>query len=118
IGYAGYITSKSFCKIAQSCNRLKHLGINIISSCSRLTDTAICILTDSYPNLRSLKLKYCDGISDIAIRKIAQFRCLEHLNLYGISVLSDKSIRIIVKSCSNIQYLNLQSYNITDRAVE
>ena len=71
-----------------------------------------------YPNLRSLKLKHCDGISDIAIRKIAQFRCLEHLELRSVKVLSDKSMCIIARSCPNIQYLDLQFCNITDRAVE
>src|SRR5581483_11558997 len=131
IGFGGDITGKSFCEIARSCNGLKHLGISSswihvtdsiiyeitrslpnlqsldISSCSRLTDTAIHTLTDSYPNLKSLKLAHCDGISDIAIRKIAQFHCLEHLNLYGMSALTDKSMRIIVRSCPNIQYLDL-----------
>jgi len=142
IGFSGDITDKSFCEITRSCNRLKHLGISSswihvtdsiiyeiarslpnlqsldISSCSRLTDTAIHTLTDSYPNLKSLKLAHCDGISDIAIRKIAQFHCLEHLNLYGMSALTDKSMRIIARSCPNIQYLNLQSCNVTDGAIE
>ncbi|RGB26463.1 hypothetical protein C1646_770410 [Rhizophagus diaphanus] len=118
IGFGRDITGKSFCEIARSCNGLKHLGINI-SSCSRLTDTAIHTLTDSYSNLKSLKLAHCDGISDIAIRKITQFYCLEYLNLYSMSALTaDKSMRIIARSCPNIQYLNLQSCNITDGAIK
>ncbi|PKK63173.1 hypothetical protein RhiirC2_789284 [Rhizophagus irregularis] len=100
IGFSGDITGKSFCEIAWSCNELKHLGIN------------------SCPNLRSLKLVYCDGINDIAIRKIAHCHYLEHLELYSIKALSDKSICIIARSCPDIQYLNLQFCNITDKAVE
>ncbi|PKB95801.1 RNI-like protein, partial [Rhizophagus irregularis] len=142
IGFGGDITGKSFCEIARSCNGLKHLGISgyrnhvtdsivhdivrshpnlqsiDIRSSSRLTDTAIYTLTDSCPNLRSLKLEYCDGINDIAIRKIAHCRYLEHLELYSIKALSDKSMCIIARSCPDIQYLNLQFCNITDKAVE
>ncbi|PKY12345.1 RNI-like protein [Rhizophagus irregularis] len=116
IGWA----EKSLCEIAHgSCNKLKHLGIsgyqnlitdsiihNIaesylilqsldISDCNRLTDTAIYTITGLYPNLRSLKLKHCDGI-----------------------ILSDKSICIIAQSCPNIQYLDFQFCNITNRAVK
>ena len=142
IGFSGNITGKSFCEIARLCNGLKHLGISgyrnhitdsivhdiarshpnlqsiDIRSSSRLTDTAIYTLTDSCPNLRSLKLEYCDGINDIAIRKIAHCRYLEHLELYSIKALSDKSMCIIARSCPDIQYLNLQFCNITDKAVE
>ena len=126
IGFSGDIIGKSFCEIARSCNGLKHLGISgyrnhvtdsivhdiarshpnlqsiDIRSSSRLTDTAIYTLTDSCPNLRSLKLEYCDGINDIAIRKIAHCRYLEHLELYSIKALSDKSMCIIARSCPDI----------------
>ncbi|RGB24623.1 hypothetical protein C1646_772800 [Rhizophagus diaphanus] len=120
----GGLTDHSITKIAKKCNKLQFLDIGFsgditdISSCSRLTDTAIHTLTESYPNLKSLKLVHCDGISDIAIRKIAQFHCLEHLNFYGMSALTDKSMRIIARSCPNIQYLNLQSCNVTNGAIE
>ncbi|POG70102.1 hypothetical protein GLOIN_2v1619431 [Rhizophagus irregularis DAOM 181602=DAOM 197198] len=39
-------------------------------SCCRLT---IYTLADSCPNLKTLKLNYCDEISYMGIRKIAQF---------------------------------------------
>ncbi|CAG8611685.1 6598_t:CDS:2, partial [Funneliformis caledonium] len=87
ISFSEDITGKSFCEIAQSCNGLKHLGINIRSS-SRLTDTAIYTLTDLCPNLRSLKLEYYDEINNIAIRKIAYCHYLKHLELYSIKALS------------------------------
>jgi Leucine-rich repeat (LRR) protein len=101
--------------IARSHSILQSLDIS--SNCNRLTDTAIYTITGLCPNLRSLKLKHCDGISDTAIRKIAQYHYLEHLELRSVKVLSDKSM-CIIRSCPNIQYLDLQFCNITNRAVE
>ncbi|CAG8485248.1 11954_t:CDS:2 [Funneliformis mosseae] len=141
IGFGEDIISKSFCEIVRSCNGLKYLGISgyrnhvtdrivhdiarphpnlqsiDIRSSSRLTNTAIYTLTDSCPNLRSLKLEYCDGINDIAIRKVAHCRYLKHLELYSIKALkldlfgalhiSDSSISKIAKMCPNVIYLDL-----------
>ncbi|CAG8618369.1 15904_t:CDS:2 [Funneliformis mosseae] len=114
-GYRNYVTDSIVHDITRSHPNLQSIDIR---SCSRLIDTTIHTLTDSYSNLKSLKLAHCDEISDIAIRKIAQFHCLEHLNLYGMSALTDKSMRIIARSCPNIQYLNLQSCNVTDGVIE
>ncbi|CAG8512812.1 8380_t:CDS:2 [Funneliformis caledonium] len=135
IGFGRDITGKLFCEIARSCNGLKHLRISRyqnhitdsiihdiapshlnlqsidICSSSRFTDIAIYTLTDSCPNLRSLKLEYCDGINNIAIKKIAHCRYLEYLELYSIKTLtlhiSDSSIFKIAKMCPNIIYLDL-----------
>ncbi|CAG8550289.1 3778_t:CDS:2, partial [Funneliformis caledonium] len=108
IGFGEDITSKSFCEIARSYNGLKYLRISEyqnhitdsivydiarshpnlqlidIHFSSKFTDTVIYTLTDLCLNLRSLKLEYCDEINDIAIRKIAHCRYLEHLELYSI----------------------------------
>ncbi|RHZ63526.1 hypothetical protein Glove_329g21 [Diversispora epigaea] len=142
ISWSGDVTDKSIYKIARSCYSLKHLGIgggkscitdksiceisrfnpNIQSlnfnNCEKLTDATIHTLVGSYPDLRELDLSNCERITDIGIRQIAQCRNLEHLALNSLEFINDKTICIIVQSCPNIRYLNLEFCYVTDTVVE
>ncbi|RHZ45697.1 hypothetical protein Glove_661g63 [Diversispora epigaea] len=102
ISWSGDVTDKSIYKIARSCYSLRHLGIG----------------GGSYPDLRELDLSDCEQITDIGIRKIAQCLNLEHLALNSLGFINDKTICIIVQSCPNIRYLNLEFCYVTDTVVE
>ncbi|CAG8855979.1 40850_t:CDS:1, partial [Gigaspora margarita] len=52
------------------------------------------------------------------IIQITQYHNLEHLALNFHKFLSDETIRIIVQSCPNIRYLNLEFCHTTDIVVE
>ncbi|CAG8596382.1 1175_t:CDS:1 [Diversispora eburnea] len=142
ISWGGDITDRSIYGITRSCHDLKHIGIsggrNCITDksireitrfnpniqslnfnyCKKLTDSTIYTLVDSYPDLRKLNLSDCEEISNIGIRQIARCHNLEHLALNSLGFLNDETICIIVQSCLNIRYLNLEFCNVTDTAVE
>ncbi|RHZ87265.1 hypothetical protein Glove_38g73 [Diversispora epigaea] len=142
ISWGGDITDRSIYEIARSCHGLRHLGIsggkNCITDksireitrfnpniqslnfnyCKKLTDSTIYTLVGSYPDLRKLNLSDCEEISNIGIRQIARCHNLEHLALNSLEFLNDETICIIVQSCPNIRYLNLEFCCVTDTAVE
>ncbi|RHZ78645.1 hypothetical protein Glove_158g102 [Diversispora epigaea] len=84
----------------------------------KLTDFTIYTLVGSYPDLRKLNLSNCDKVTDIGIRQIARCHNLEHLALNSLKFLNDETIYIIVQSCPNIRYLNLEFCYVIDTAVE
>ncbi|CAG8585296.1 1133_t:CDS:2 [Diversispora eburnea] len=109
------ITDKSICEIPQFNPNIQSLNFN---NCEKLTDATIYTLVGSYPDLRELDLSNCEQITDIGIRKIAQCLNLEHLVLNSLGFINDKTICIIVQSCPNIRYLNLEFCYVTDTVVE
>ncbi|RHZ48898.1 hypothetical protein Glove_537g15 [Diversispora epigaea] len=78
----------------------------------------------SYSNLCHLKIKWCCGLSDRVISKIAQIYFLEFLSVSynskgikqssNITNIKDTTLCKITNSCSNLQHLNLGSSKITD----
>ncbi|CAG8604213.1 3177_t:CDS:2, partial [Diversispora eburnea] len=109
------ITDKSICEISRFNPNIQSLNFN---NCEKLTDATIHTLVGSYPDLRELDLSDCEQITDIGIRKIAQCLNLEHLALNSLGFINDKMIYIIVQSCPNIRYLNLEFCYVTDTVVE
>ncbi|RHZ86823.1 hypothetical protein Glove_43g58 [Diversispora epigaea] len=109
------ITDKSIREITQFNPNIQSLNFNY---CKKLTDSIIYTLVGSYPDLRKLNLSDCDKVTDIGIRQIARCHNLEHLALNSLEFLNDETTCIIVQSCPNIRYLNLEFCYITDTAVE
>ncbi|CAG8542375.1 41313_t:CDS:2 [Gigaspora margarita] len=142
ISWGGNITDKSIYEIVRSCYYLRHLGIsggkscisnksireitrfnpNIQSlnfnNCTKLTDATIHALVGSYLDLRKLDLRDCNKATDIGIRQIVQYLNLQHLALNSLGFINNETICIIVQSCPNISYFNLEFCNVTDMAVE
>ncbi|RHZ89958.1 hypothetical protein Glove_9g72 [Diversispora epigaea] len=112
ISWGGNITDRSIYEIARSCHGLRHLGIR------ELTDSTIYTLVGSYPDLRKLNHSNCDKVTDIGIRQIARCHNLKHLALNSLKFLNDEMICIIVQSCPNIHYLNLEFCYVPNTAVE
>ncbi|PHH80702.1 hypothetical protein CDD82_1557 [Ophiocordyceps australis] len=96
-----------------------HLRILDLTSCVRLTDSAIEKIIDTAPRLRNLVLAKCRNITDAAVRAIAKLgKNLHFVHLGHCGQITDEGVKKLVNSCNRIRYVDLACCtNLTDESV-
>ncbi|XP_048578083.1 F-box/LRR-repeat protein 20 isoform X2 [Nematostella vectensis] len=104
------LTDKSLSAISRKCSSLKTLDL---SGCVKITDRGIKALSRYSEHLTDINLKDTTGISIEGIELLA--RGAPQLTRIQLGIVQDSAqtvaaLNIIVKHCSNLQYLSFQHY--------
>uniref|UniRef100_A0A8C3G1U9 [histone H3]-dimethyl-L-lysine(36) demethylase n=1 Tax=Cyclopterus lumpus TaxID=8103 RepID=A0A8C3G1U9_CYCLU len=104
--------------------RLPGLKDLMVAGCSWLTISALC--SSGCPLLRSLDLRYADGVKDSQIRDLvtppgcdnrSQFRTMQCLRLAGLDI-SDATLRLVIRHMPHLTKLDLSHCNsLTDNSI-
>ncbi|XP_041653500.1 lysine-specific demethylase 2A [Cheilinus undulatus] len=104
--------------------RLPGLKDLMLAGCSWLSISALC--SSSCPLLRSLDLRYADGIKDAQIRDLvsppgcdnrSQLRTMQCLRLAGLDI-SDSTVRLVIRHMPHLTKLDLSHCNsLTDHSI-
>ncbi|RHZ52111.1 hypothetical protein Glove_465g38 [Diversispora epigaea] len=106
MSYLPGIKREHFRKMSQKANNAnRHPNPNIIKLYTDELDAKVSPLCD------------CNKVNDIGIRQIIQCFNLEYLALNFLRFIDDKTICIIVQSCPNIRYLDLEFCYVTNIVV-
>jgi len=96
------ITREGFRMLAKGCVRLDKLLLNEMHS---LTDECIEALMQDCKNLRYLSILHSPLLTDASMRYIAFSRRIQCLKIESNSRMTDASIKLLVKNCSELRYL-------------
>ncbi|XP_037316590.2 lysine-specific demethylase 2A [Pungitius pungitius] len=104
--------------------RLPGLKDLMVAGCSWLTISALC--SCGCPLLRSLDLRYADGVKDAQIRDLvtppgcdnrSQFRTMQCLRLAGLDI-SDSTLRLVIRHMPHLTKLDLSHCNsLSDHSI-
>uniref|UniRef100_G3Q0P5 [histone H3]-dimethyl-L-lysine(36) demethylase n=1 Tax=Gasterosteus aculeatus aculeatus TaxID=481459 RepID=G3Q0P5_GASAC len=104
--------------------RLPGLKDLMVAGCSWLTISALC--SCGCPLLRSLDLRYADGVKDSQIRDLvtppgcdnrSQFRTMQCLRLAGLDI-SDSTLRLVIRHMPHLTKLDLSHCNsLSDHSI-
>lgn len=104
--------------------RLPGLKDLMLAGCSWTSISALC--TSSCPLLRSLDLRYADGVKDCQIRELvtppgcdnrSQLRVMQSLRLSGLDI-SDSTLRLVIRHMPQLTKLDLSHCNsLTDHSI-
>ncbi|KAM6952260.1 lysine-specific demethylase 2A isoform 1-T1 [Lycodopsis pacificus] len=104
--------------------RLPGLKDLMVAGCSWLTISALC--SSGCPLLRSLDLRYADGVKDSQIRDLvtppgcdnrSHFRTMQCLRLAGLDI-SDSTLRLVIRHMPHLTKLDLSHCNsLTDNSI-
>ncbi|CAK7233275.1 SCF ubiquitin ligase complex subunit [Sporothrix bragantina] len=97
----------------------EHLRILDLTSCVRLTDSAVERIIAVAPRLRNLVLAKCRNITDNAVLSIAKLgKNLHYVHLGHCSQITDEAVKRLVQSCNRIRYIDLGCcVHLTDESV-
>ncbi|KAB7506384.1 F-box/LRR-repeat protein 2 [Armadillidium nasatum] len=65
-----------------------------IGLCSRITDYAVISIADNLPNLKSLSVRRCHGITEVGMENLARLKSLEKLDISHLDVHRWESIHV------------------------
>nr|XP_020447420.1 lysine-specific demethylase 2A [Monopterus albus]XP_020447426.1 lysine-specific demethylase 2A [Monopterus albus]XP_020447431.1 lysine-specific demethylase 2A [Monopterus albus] len=104
--------------------RLPGLKDLMLAGCSWITVSALC--SSGCPLLRSLDLRYADGVKDSQIRDLvtppgcdnrSQLRSMQCLRLAGLDI-SDSTLRLVIRHMPHLTKLDLSHCNrLTDHSI-
>ncbi|KAL4221974.1 F-box and leucine-rich repeat protein 4 [Mactra antiquata] len=100
------VTETSFCRYINVCG--KNLRDLYLSSCSFVTKASIHQISEACPKLKELDIGSCKMIGKNGFEDISKLKHLERLNLYRTDIRQSEILGII-RSCPNLQHLNLGS---------
>ena len=97
----------------------EHLRILDLTSCVRLTDSAVDRIITAAPRLRNLVLAKCRNITNNGVLSIAKLgKNLHYVHLGHCSQITDEAVKVLVQSCNRIRYIDLGCcVNLTDDSV-
>ncbi|CAK7203741.1 SCF ubiquitin ligase complex subunit [Sporothrix eucalyptigena] len=97
----------------------EHLRILDLTSCVRLTDSAVDRIITVAPRLRNLVLAKCRNITDNAVHSIARLgKNLHYVHLGHCSQITDEAVKRLVHACNRIRYIDLGCcVHLTDDSV-
>jgi F-box/leucine-rich repeat protein 2/20 len=96
-------------------SQLKSLNLQ---DCSKITGSAIALISAHFRNLKILNIRGCCQLMDLDILPLAECVNLEELHLGAVRLITDNAILEITKKCIGIQKLFLSGIpNITDKAI-
>lgn len=97
----------------------EHLRILDLTSCSRLTDSAVQKIIEAAPRLRNLVLAKCRNITDHSVSAISKLgKNLHYVHLGHCSQITDEGVKKLVNNCNRIRYIDLGCCtNLTDDSV-
>lgn len=100
--------------------KFEHLRILDLTSCARLTDTAVCAIVEASPRLRNLVLAKCRNITDVAVNAISKLgKNLHYVHLGHCNQITDEGVKKLIASCTRIRYIDLGCCtNLTDDSVK
>jgi len=94
-----------FCDLPRHCPNLVSLSLN---GCEGVTDLFLLALGQGCPKLESLSLQRCKRISDVGLCRLApQLPNLKHFDCSGCTQLSDRTIVQIGRHCPHLESLRL-----------
>ncbi|CAG8577894.1 816_t:CDS:2, partial [Scutellospora calospora] len=100
---------------------IKILDLSIGYGYDYISDSTIQAIAHSCPNLRVINLNNCIHISDISLESISKNQCsstLISISLCGCRKITDLGIKMLSKSCQNLNSLNLADCGkITDKSI-
>jgi hypothetical protein len=89
-------------------NTIKVLNI---SSCRKITDEGIALISTHFPELTDLSMRGCFRITDKALASIATHNGsrIRSLDLHGLLLITATGLMHIAEKCSSLEYLNIQN---------
>ncbi|CAG8823424.1 34820_t:CDS:1, partial [Racocetra persica] len=136
LDYNKHITDTSIVLIAENCSYIEYLGLcrsNITDAslkqiaklysklyslslidCQKIIDEGICVIASACLNIQKYILEGCEEITDILVKKIAQFNPNPKYLNFSWCLVSNESICAIARSCPKLEQLYLEGCNITD----
>lgn len=95
------------------------VNVNLTPFREKVTDDVLATITKIFPNLRRLKLAYCQKITANGYQHLSALNNLTHLNLAGNDLGDDTVQKIIaLPNMKNVVSLNLASNKLGDKTVE
>ncbi|KAL7635629.1 UNVERIFIED_CONTAM: hypothetical protein RMT77_013446 [Armadillidium vulgare] len=109
-----------------ACDQLTKDGIHVLTQyqkqlvdldiglCSRITDYAVISIADNLPNLKSLSVRRCQGITEIGMENLARLKSLEKLDISHLDVHRWESIHLALAKLQrpNMRWLSVASLSI------
>jgi len=82
---------------------LEHL---VLQDCRNLTDQALLYVSKGLPNLKTINLSFCSGVTDTGLRYLAKMPHLVELNLRSCDEISDIGIGFLAEGGSRVKSLD------------
>ncbi len=81
----------------------------VLDGCAGISDVGITALAKARGSaLKSLSIAYCERVTDVGLQALAD-NChnIEVLNLYSVTKVTNKGVASVLATCTNLQSLNL-----------